>query len=70
MMKVRKCLERNEMVRDIEITLESLTYIEKILQAKEAIKEWEEAIKTHETRLCEVLGVNLEQIQLIIRGDE
>lgn len=63
MMKVRKCLERNEMTRDIEITLESLTYIEKILQAKEAIK-------THETRLCEVLGVNLEQIQLIIRGEE
>lgn len=70
MMKVRKCLERNEMVRDIEITLESLVHIEKILQAKEAIKEWEEAIKTHEARLCEVLGVNLEQIQLIIRGEE
>lgn len=70
MMKVRKCLERNEMARDIEITLESLTYIEKILRAKEVIKEWEEAIKTHETRLCEVLGVNLEQIQLIIRGEE
>lgn len=70
MMKVRKCLERNEMTRDIEITLESLTYIEKILQAKEAIKEWEEAIKTHETQLCGVLGVNLEQIQLIIRGEE
>ena len=58
MMKVRKCLEMNNMATILSISKKEGGLLKELWEAKEAIKAWEERIMEIEKELCVSLGIS------------